>query len=270
VALLINVERRGSGPPLVLLHGIGHHWQAWVPVLDRLAERHTVYAVDLPGFGSSPLPEAGLPAGMRTGVELVAEAFTAWGLERPHVAGNSLGGAMALELAAAGLAASATAFSPAGFHTPGEARLALANLRSLRLTTRLPDGFLRRFLATRAGRVTGYWLLLGHPTRIPPAQAVADALALRTGVGFEHIARHARSYAFHGAIEVPVTVAWGTRDRILPPRQARRARERLPYARHVPLPRAGHVPMFDEPELVAQLILETAALAGTPGSPSAA
>ena len=104
---------------------------------------------------------------------------------------------------------------------------------------------------------------------MPAAQAVADALALRTGVGFEHIARHARHYAFSGAIEVPVTVAWGTRDRILLPRQARRARERLPYARHVPLPRAGHVPMFDEPELVAQLILETAALAGTLENPLA-
>ncbi|MFD1048194.1 alpha/beta fold hydrolase, partial [Kibdelosporangium lantanae] len=54
----INYERRGSGTPLVLLHGIGHRWQAWEPVLDRLALHHDVIAVDLPGFGLSPsLPE---------------------------------------------------------------------------------------------------------------------------------------------------------------------------------------------------------------------
>ncbi|MET8067394.1 alpha/beta fold hydrolase, partial [Micromonospora sp. NPDC005313] len=54
-------ERRGAGPALVLLHGIGHHCGAWRPVLDRLAEAHDVIAVDLPGFGRSPVPAAGLP-----------------------------------------------------------------------------------------------------------------------------------------------------------------------------------------------------------------
>jgi pimeloyl-ACP methyl ester carboxylesterase len=254
-------ERRGAGSPLVLLHGIGHHWQAWIPVLDRLAARHTVYAVDLPGFGSSPLPEAGLPDGMASAVAGLREAFLEWGLDRPHVAGNSLGGALALELAVAGAAASATAFSPAGFARPWEAHLALANLRSLRLGTRLPEPLMRRILSTRAGRVAGYGMLLGHPTRIPAEQALVDALALRRGSGFNPVARHARRYAFAGPVAVPVTVAWGTRDRILLPRQARRARALLPQARHVSLPGAGHVPMFDEPELVAELILSTAAAA---------
>jgi pimeloyl-ACP methyl ester carboxylesterase len=50
----LNYERWGSGPPLVLLHGIGHRLQAWDPVLDRLAAAHDVIAVDLPGFGKSP------------------------------------------------------------------------------------------------------------------------------------------------------------------------------------------------------------------------
>lgn len=257
----LHYEQRGTGTPLVLLHGIGHHWQAWAPVLDRLAERHTVYAVDLPGFGSSPLPAGGLPDGMRSAVSLLVEAFAGWGLDKPHVAGNSLGGALALELAALGAAGSATVFSPAGFASPWEARLALANLRSLRLGTRLPEPVLRAVLATRAGRVAGFWLLVGHPTRVPADQALADALALRRGTGFAPIARHARHYAFGGTVGVPVTIAWGTRDRILLPRQAYRARQALPAARHVPLPRAGHVPMFDEPDLVADIILETTALA---------
>jgi len=50
----LNHARRGSGPPLVLLHGIGHHWRAWDPVLARLAARHDVIAANLPGFGKAP------------------------------------------------------------------------------------------------------------------------------------------------------------------------------------------------------------------------
>lgn len=262
----LNCERRGTGSPLVLLHGIGHHWQAWTPVLDRLAEHHTVYAVDLPGFGGSPVPPGGIPDGMGSAVQIVAESLAQWGLTpgglgRPHLAGNSLGGAMALELASVGLAASATVFSPAGFATTAEIRLALANLRMLRRASRLPIGLLRPFLGTRVGRALGFGMLLGHPTRIPASQALADSLALRGAVGFEAIARQAVRYRFANAVPVPVTVAWGSRDRILLPRQALRARTRLPAARHVPLAGAGHVPMFDEPELVAGLILETAALA---------
>ncbi len=140
--------------------------------------------------------------------------------------------------------------------------MALANLRSLRLLTRLPVGVVRPVLTSRAGRAASFWLLLGHPGRLPAEHALADALALRDAPGFEPVARHARRYAFQGEVAVPVTVAWGTRDRILVPRQADRARRQLPHARHVPLPRAGHVPMYDEPALVAELIMETADRAG--------
>ncbi len=75
----VNYERRGTGPALVLLHGIGHRWQAWTPVLDLLAARYTVYALDLPGFGASPLPAGGLPDGMRSAVDALAQALTELG-----------------------------------------------------------------------------------------------------------------------------------------------------------------------------------------------
>jgi pimeloyl-ACP methyl ester carboxylesterase len=55
----INFDRRGAGEPPVLIHGIAHRWQAWEPLLDALAERHDVIAIDLSGFGKSPDPPAG-------------------------------------------------------------------------------------------------------------------------------------------------------------------------------------------------------------------
>jgi pimeloyl-ACP methyl ester carboxylesterase len=250
-------ERRGAGEPLVLLHGIGHHWPAWLPVLDRLAEVHDVIAVDLPGFGKSPMPAADLPREMPHLVVDIAAFLKTLGLDRPHVAGNSLGGAIALELAAAGHVASATALSPAGFCTPGQLRWAVNVLRFHRYAAYLPEPVMRRLLTVEGLRAMSFGMLLARPRRISADAALADSLALRNGRAFEAVARAGLRYRFQGAPSVPVTVAWGTRDRILPYRQAALARQLLPEARHVALNGCGHVPMHDDPELVASVILAT-------------
>lgn len=259
-------ERRGAGEPLVLLHGIGHHWRAWEPVLDRLATAHDVIAIDLPGFGESPLPPGGPPADMAAVVAAVGDFFAGFGLDRPHVAGNSLGGAIALELAAAGLVSSATALSPAGFCTPRQLRWALGVLRAHRLAARLPQPVLRTAFRSTPARALAFGMIFGRPRRLTLDMALADARALRDARAFDACARAGREYAFGGTPAVPVTVAWGTRDRVLPYRQAALARERLPRARHVDLPGCGHVPMSDDPDLVASVILGTTGSPGTTGS----
>ena len=251
-------ERRGSGSPLVLLHGIGHRWQAWEPVIDRLAEFHDVIAVDLPGFGKSPLPASGPLADMDALVTEVARWLVdELGVERPHVAGNSLGGAVALELAKADLVASATAFAPAGFFRGWEIRWALAALWSLRLATHLPEPLLKLSANVPALRALSFGLLVARPSRLTPEAALGDAFALRDAPAFHSVAKAGARYEFHGRPRTPVTVAWGTRDRILLPRQAGRAAQRLPAARHVTLPGCGHVPMSDAPGLVTSTILAT-------------
>jgi pimeloyl-ACP methyl ester carboxylesterase len=257
VELDLVYDRRGAGEPLVLLHGIGHHWQAWTPVLDRLAQSHDVIAVDLPGFGRSPMPEGQLPHEMPQLVNTLAAFFDRLGLDRPHVAGNSLGGAIALELAAAGHAASATALSPAGFCNPKQLRRAITLLRFHRYAAYLPEPVMRRLLAVEPLRAASFGMLLARPRAISAEAALADSLALRNARAFELVARHGLRYAFQGAPTVPVTIAWGTRDRILPYRQSSLARQLLPEARHVDLPGCGHVPMHDDPELVSRVILAT-------------
>jgi pimeloyl-ACP methyl ester carboxylesterase len=253
----IVYERRGAGTPLVLLHGIGHHRHAWGPVLDRLAQEHDVIAVDLPGFGQSPLPASGVPAGMPGAVAGMLDFFAALGLRRPHVAGNSLGGGIALELAAVDAVASATALSPAGFCTPREARWAVGVLNTHRIAAHLPQPVVRWAARSGALRTLSYGMIFGRPRRLTPEMAFADAMAMRAARGFKTVAKSARSYAYEGQPAGPVTVAWGTRDRILPYRQAALARERLPAARHVALTGCGHVPMNDDPDLVARVILDT-------------
>lgn len=250
-------ERRGAGQPLVLLHGIGHHWHGWEPVLDRLAAVHDVIAVDLPGFGGSPVLPEGVPPGLPGTVDAVAAFLGQLGVHRPHLAGNSLGGAVALELGAAGLASSVTAFSPAGFYTPWQRRWAGSLLNTHRLTARAPVPVLRMVIGSRRLRALCFGALIGRPVRLDPERALADAQALAWSKGFRGMARSARGYSFTGSLTVPVTIAWGTRDRVLSPRQAEVARRRLPDARYVELPRCGHVPMNDDPELVASVILAT-------------
>ena len=261
--MTLNHHRSGTGPPLVLLHGLGHRWQAWAPVLSTLAEHHDVIAIDLPGFGESPVPPGGMPVGMSATVAGLAAILDELGLSQPHVAGNSLGGAIALELAASGHAASATAFSPAGFYTPAEGRRAVTILGMMRATTFQPTLFLKASLRAPMVKARSFGPLVVHPDRLSHERAVGDALALRRGSGFRSVVRSARTYTYEGAPDVPVTVAWGSKDHILQPHQAQRARERLPKARHVDLPGCGHVPMSDDPDLVARVVLETTGAVAT-------
>jgi pimeloyl-ACP methyl ester carboxylesterase len=260
----VAFERRGNGSPLVLLHGIGHRWQAWEPVLDALSAEHDVIAVDMPGFGQSPLLPEGRGYDMASAVQACADIFEDMGLDRPHVAGNSLGGVISLELASRGLVSSATALAPAGFWTPRARAWALQVLSLIRLTSRAPAPLRAACLRNRYFRMAMGSLLYGHPSRMTEEIMLADALSMIGAKGFDLVAAAGRDYVYASpAPTVPVTVAWGTRDRILWPSQARRAAALLPRARHVWLYRAGHVPMIDEPEQVASLILATCASAAT-------
>ncbi len=253
----INYVRHGEGSPLILVHGIAHRWQAWEPVIDTLAQHHEVIAFDLPGFGLSPVPPDGMPRDMASTVGRVGDFLDSIGVTRPHVAGNSLGGAIALEMAAAGLVSSATAFSPAGFFTEAERRRAVRTLGLMRATTFQPALVLKAALSRPAVRARSFGQVVLYPERISAERAIGDTLAMRRGAGFRAVVRSSRAYAFAGAPTVPVTIAWGTHDRILPPRQAERARDQLPHARHVELPDCGHVPMSDAPDLVSRTVLET-------------
>lgn len=254
---MLAYERLGSGEPLVLVHGIGHRRQAWYPVVDRLAEQREVILVDLPGHGESPAYQ---PDG-RTPREILKQELTefldALGIDRPHVAGNSLGGLIALEQATEGLARSATALAPAGFWRNN---LDFAYVRGLFATVVAFAGIsqpLAPLLArTAVGRALLFAWLTAHPTRIDPEAALGDFRALLAArPALREII--ASGYVFDGEIDrdIPITIAWGTKDRVLRPYQGRRARAGIPWAEHVELPDCGHVPMTDNPELVADVIL---------------
>jgi pimeloyl-ACP methyl ester carboxylesterase len=256
-----NHVRRGTGEPLVLIHGIGHHLQGWDPVARLLTDRFEVIAVDTPGFGrSEPLPGP-------YDIDAYTDAFAAWfselGIERPHVAGNSMGGGIALELARRGVVRSACAISPVGFWADNErgfAQIFLAVLNGMPAPLR---PVLVRLAHSAAGRAVLGSVVFARPWRMPGEEFASVLTDLWASPVFADTLTAFDAYDFADGEQLdgtPVTVAWGSRDRLLlygP--QSRRARERLPNAHHVTLPGLGHTPFFDDPGMVAGVIRNSAA-----------
>jgi pimeloyl-ACP methyl ester carboxylesterase len=262
--MALAYERSGSGPPLVLVHGLGHHRGGWAPVRDQLARERDVIAVDLPGFGESPP----LPDGTRATVEELADAVAQTtaelGLDRPHLAGNSLGGGIALELGRRGLARSVTAISPTGFWCSRRERaFASGSLTLTRNASRVIGGVAPVLAATGVGRTMLMSQVFGRPWRLPPEAVVADVRNMGSCPGFENARDNVIDWMYpnDAPASLPITIAWGTRDWLLIPRQGRRAERTVPGARMVWLKGLGHTPMWDDPPQVARVLLEGSAAA---------
>ena len=259
--MFLNHHRTGTGEPLVLIHGIGHRWQGWQPVIERLQGERELIAIDLPGFGQTPMPPPGTPPGIVSLADLVGAFLDELGLERPHVAGNSLGGWLAFELAKRGRVRSATGLSPAGFQSRAESRFSYSSLWLARRASRMIDGRTDQLLGVPGAVKLGFGQLSVHPERIPPDALAGDVHALAQAPWFDATLVAITNAAFTGGeeIQVPVTVAWGAQDRLLLPRQAERAGRAIPSARVLMMEGCGHVPFHDDPDQVARVLLEASA-----------
>jgi pimeloyl-ACP methyl ester carboxylesterase len=233
-------------------------WQAFKTVLPRLAAERDVIAIDLPGFGGSPRPPDGTPPGSETLTRLMIEFLDEMGLERPHVAGNSLGGLLALELAKAGRARTATALSPAGFHQGREPQFETVALMATFRMARAMRPAAGVLTATGLLRTLLVGQMYARPWRLTARDAAEALRILADATWFEETVAALRAVQFTCGelIGVPVTIAWGQHDRLLLLRQAPRAGIAIPGARLVTLYGCGHLPMSDDPEQVARVLLE--------------
>jgi pimeloyl-ACP methyl ester carboxylesterase len=257
--------RRGSGQPLVLIHALGTDRHMWDPVVDRLAGARDVIAIDMPGFGDSP-PLNGaarrhdaptwredtlVPDGRATPNALARSVHAhllALGIERPHVAGNSLGGWVSLELALAGHARSVTAIAPAGLWAePLMPKRSVARLAARALRPVLPA-----LIRTERGKHAALGSTIAHPERVPDDAALALVRAYANAPGFEAANAGMRSGRFDALerIRVPLTLAWPEFDRLVA-----RPRHVPAGAREFILRGCGHMPTWDDPEQVAKVLL---------------
>lgn len=257
-------HRSGAGTPLVLLHGLTASWQVWQPVIPRLSERHDTVALTLPGHHGGPVYTGVTPATARALVDGVEAALDGLGIGRAHIAGNSLGGRVAIELARRDRALSVTAIAPAAWWPSDRAlrrvtRSLRAGVAAARCIAPVADlavawPVLRRALGSRT---------MHRPDRCAPADVAAILRAVRGCTVVRDILRSAAAEGPLGdldGIECPVCLAWPSDDLVLPFGVFGAGLvDIFPAASLVMLADTGHVPMWDDPDLVARTILDVAA-----------
>ena len=245
--------------PIVLLHGATSSARAWDPLLPTLSPKYRVFAPSLAGHrGGPPLP-AGPAAVVDRIVNAVCRQLDEAAIDTAHLVGNSLGGWVALELARRGRALSVLALSPAGaWRSHRDLRRLLVLFRAGGAIGRAKH--MPNLVARKRVRRILLLLMAEHADRMTPAQVVAAFEDIATCTALPEILDGARD---NGPIKpvsdvgCRVRIAWGLNDRMLPfMRYGAPMLAAVPAAEFVFLTGVGHVPMIDDPALVANTILD--------------
>ncbi|HEU0198395.1 MAG TPA: alpha/beta hydrolase [Nevskiaceae bacterium] len=257
-----EIHQGGDGPPLVLLHGLGGSWHIWKPVIARLEEKFHVVALTVPGHpGGEALADTQGVSVARLADQLLVQ-LRGLGFESAHVAGNSLGGWLAVELARRGFARSLTLLSPAGAWTTEK------DFRSLVRSLLIPYFLMpvMRVIAWLFGGLAGVRRTLGA-SLMEHGERLSRTTLLDMLRRFSHTRMMRPLFANahrSGPIEplpapgIPVHIAWGGKDKVLPfDRYGAPFVARIGGAGFIKLENAGHVPMYDAPDEVAGIIAAT-------------
>jgi pimeloyl-ACP methyl ester carboxylesterase len=259
-----SLYRAGEGEPVVLLHGFTGHWRHWKPVLADLVARYEVIAPALSGHNGGPP----YPSGM--GLETVADAGDSLerhlgelGIGTAHFVGNSMGGALAIELAKRGRARSVVAFSPGGgweLGGPEPERIARFFARQMRIV-RFSRRQIPRLMRRPGGRKLAMRDIMRHGELISPADAVDLSLDPLGCTVVNDVLAGLRAGRAHvedlDQVAAPTLIAWAERDRILPLATCSvRFKREIRNAEFRVLPGVGHVPMWDDARLVVKTITD--------------
>ena len=259
------LELEGSGPPVLLIHGFSDSADTWRLTLERLArEGRRALAVDLPGFAEAdPLPADGrvlehYDAFAAAAVERLADEG-----ERVIVAGNSLGGCVALRVGARGdlPVAGIVPVAPAGLDMPRwfsiiERDLLVRGILGSPVpppgpVVRRTVGVVYRQLAFARPRAASEDVVRAFTGHLRDARSVSRFL----DVGRRMLPELTLDAFDFDAIDVPVLLVWGDRDRMVSHSGARHILDAVPQARYVELPGCGHCPQLEEHDAFADLLL---------------
>jgi pimeloyl-ACP methyl ester carboxylesterase len=250
----VNVIEIGEGPPMVFIHGLSGSWQNWLENLPHFAQTHRCIAMDLPGFGYSPMPVEKIT--ITNYGRIVDELLGALDVERAVIVGNSMGGFIANEIA---LQFSTRVEKLVLISAVG---LSIEHMRNDRLFAGLERAdelflFWGAFLAGRSDRLTRRPRLrralmniaFAHPDRLP-APLMAEQLKGQGKPGFIPALGALLTYPIRdrlNEIESPTLIVWGDKDRLVPVKDAWDFHELIPDSRVIVYEDTGHVAMIERP-----------------------
>jgi pimeloyl-ACP methyl ester carboxylesterase len=261
---VLNAHREGSGPPLVLLPGLGSTLAEFRAVTPALTRRYDVLALDLPGQGWSPALPAGVRADVPTLTDAVERELDRHGVTAPHVLGVSLGGRLGLELARRHRARSVVAIAPTGPLSPPERAYQTAALVGARLGFSALSWAADPLMRSAVLRTAALGLLRVRGWRTPAGEATELVRGFAEAEDFWRLLRHAvlpEVRLDYLEVVCPVLIAQGTHD-VLTLSQAAWLAVLVPGARFRVLPFAGHSGIADVPDRVVRLVDEAATTAG--------
>lgn len=255
--------RQGNGNPLLLVHGLGGSWRSWQPVLDDLAAKREIIAVDLPGFGATP-PLSG-EVSIRTLSDAVTDFLKTSNLIGIDAVGSSMGARLVLELARrGGVLGSVVSLDPGGFWNDWQRHYFYGSIWfSIRLV-RFLQPVMPSLTASAVGRTLLFAQFSARPWKLPPKLMLDEMRSYAASPSFDELLfqlaygepqQAARRYS----IKAPLVIGWGRRDRVCFPSQAKRALDLFPDARLHWFENSGHFPQWDVPRETARLILASTA-----------
>lgn len=266
----VNVIELGSGPPVVFVHGLSGSWQNWLEQLPLFARDHRVVAFDLPGFGASEMPDWQISiSGYGRWLDAVYDAL---GIDVAALVGNSMGGFISAELAIAYPARveRLVLVSAAGLTVEHQRHdRTLAVLRTLDRRLAAYAGWLGTRSDTLARRPRARRMIFGlvaHRPDLLPGPLVAEQIRGSGKPGFVPALDALTSYPIRDRlpeIACPTLIVWGTKDWLVPVRDADEFARLIPNARKVVWPKTGHMAMLERPAAFNRLL--AAFLAEEPG-----
>lgn len=252
----LRFERRGSGRPLLMIHGLGGSRRSWDPIVEPLGRMRELILVDLPGHGATPAAaDSGSFAGL---VDATAAFIAAEGLDDADLVGSSMGGRLVLELARRGHGGHVVALDPGGFWKGWERHFFAATIGLSIKLVRLLQPVMPALARSAIGRTLLLAQLSAAPWRLDPDLVLTELRSFARTSTFDALVRDlAHGPAQPGAATTPgnIVIGWGRQDRLCLPRQAARAAARFPAARLYWFDRCGHFPMWDQPAETVELIL---------------